>query len=107
MGVHPDVLRERDAGFAWWRSAGNGIRIDRSAVSKTRDTPEFSVALGIMEFSSGKHEFDFLITRNSEGYIYVGVATPDISTEKTFCRRDATNQVWYYFGCGYTNGYIQ
>ena len=103
MGVHPDVLRERDAGLTWWRSSGTGIKIDRATVLKTRDNPEFSVALGAMEFRDGNHEFEFTITRNSEGYIYVGVAVPYISTEKTFCRRDANDQAWYYFGCGYTN----
>jgi hypothetical protein len=94
MGIHPDVLRERDAGFTWWRPAGTGIKIDRSTITKTRDSPEFAVGLGAMEFRNGLHEFEFFVTRNSEGYVYVGVAHPDIPTDKTFCRRDAKDQVY-------------
>lgn len=97
MGVHPDILRERDAGLIWWRSAGTGMKLDRATVTKSRDNPEFSVALGAMEFREGHHEFEFFITRNSEGYIYVGVALPDVPTDKTFCRRDARNQVNYVY----------
>jgi hypothetical protein len=97
MGIHPDVLRERDAGFTWWRPAGTGIKIDRSTITKTRDSPEFAVGLGAMEFRNGLHEFEFFVTRNSEGYVYVGVAHPDIPTDKTFCRRDAKDQVYFLF----------
>lgn len=28
---------------------------------------------------------------------------PDIALDQTFCRRDARDKAWYYFGCGYTN----
>jgi hypothetical protein len=33
----------------------------------------------------------------------VGFASPNIAVDETFCRRGATGQAWYYFGCGYTN----
>ncbi len=40
MGVHPDVQRERDAGVTWWKSTGNGLKLDKSNISKVRDSPE-------------------------------------------------------------------
>eukprot|EP00286_Rhodomonas_abbreviata_P007224 CAMPEP_0181337238 /NCGR_PEP_ID=MMETSP1101-20121128/27898_1 /TAXON_ID=46948 /ORGANISM="Rhodomonas abbreviata, Strain Caron Lab Isolate" /LENGTH=377 /DNA_ID=CAMNT_0023447691 /DNA_START=138 /DNA_END=1268 /DNA_ORIENTATION=- len=103
MGLHPDVQKEKDAGFSWWRDSGSALKTQGSTVSKQRDTPDFNVALGTMQYSSGKHDIDFYVNRQSDGYVYVGVAVPDIALDQTFCRRDARDQVWYYFGCGYTN----
>jgi hypothetical protein len=71
-------------------------------VTKIKDTTEFAVALGAKQFSSGQHEFEFSVGRVTDGYIYIGVAVPSLALDQTFCRRDATNQVWYYFGCGFT-----
>ena len=54
-------------------------------------------------YSSGQHEVDFNINRHSDGVVYVGVAVPHIAQDKTWCRRDANDQCWYYFGTGFTN----
>jgi hypothetical protein len=50
---------------------------------------------------SGVHEFEFTIDKNRDSYMYIGVASPDIPLDQTFCRHGA--QVWYYFGSGYTS----
>jgi hypothetical protein len=42
---------------------------------------------------SGQHEFDFSVTRHGDGNVYVGVASPDIETDKTWCRKTANNKV--------------
>ena len=89
---------------AWWRDPGASALIARGAsISKKTDAPEYSVGLGAQVFSSGQHEIDFAISRHSDGVVYVGVAVPDIAVDKTWCRRDAADQVWYYFGTGFTN----
>jgi hypothetical protein len=103
MGPHPDVQREKDAAFVWWRKAGTGMKIQNSFVGKTRENPDFGVALGAISYSAGKHEIDFNVTRNADAYLYVGFAVPDIALDSTWCRRDARDQCWYYFGSGLTN----
>ena len=57
----------------------------------------------VQVYSSGQHEVDFNINRHSDGVVYVGVAVPHIAQDKTWCRRDANDQCWYYFGTGFTN----
>ena len=79
------------------------MRITGSTVTKCKDTTEFGVALGAKKFVSGQHEFDFSVCRVTDGYMYMGVAVPSLALDQTFCRRDAIDQVWYYFGCGFTN----
>jgi hypothetical protein len=54
-----------------------------------------------MTYSAGKHEIDFNVTRSGKGYCYVGFAVPEIELDKTWCRRDAKDQCWYYFGRPY------
>jgi hypothetical protein len=103
MGLHPDVQREKDAAFVWWRKAGTGMKIQNSVTGKSRDNPDFGVAISAMTYSAGKHEIDFNVTRSGEAYCYVGFAVPEIELDKTWCRRDAKDQCWYYFGCGLTN----
>ena len=102
-GLHPDVQREKDAAFVWWRKVGAGMKIQNSVAGKARENPDFGVALGAVRYATGKHEVDFNVTRNADAYCYVGFAVPDIELEKTWCRRDARDQCWYYFGCGLTN----
>ncbi|EKX39451.1 hypothetical protein GUITHDRAFT_164933, partial [Guillardia theta CCMP2712] len=87
----------------WWKSGGQALKISGSSVSKTRDAPDFCVALGAMEFASGTHEFDFGISRGSDSVVHVGVASPDLELDQTFCRKEARDRVWYFFGCGYVN----
>ena len=96
MGLHPDVQREKDAAFVWWRKAGTGMKIQNSVTGKSRDNPDFGVAISAMTYSAGKHEIDFNVTRSGEGYCYVGFAVPEIELDKTLCRRDAKDQCWYY-----------
>jgi hypothetical protein len=98
----PEALAQPQG--SWWRETGASALIAKGAsISKKTDGPEYSVGLGAQVFSSGQHEFDFVISRHSDGVVYVGVAVPDIAVDKTWCRRDAANQVWYYFGTGFTN----
>ena len=103
MGLHPDVQREKDSAYTWWRKVGAGMKIQNSIAGKSRENPDFGVAIGALSYSTGKHEIDFNVTRNIDAYCYVGFAVPDIDLEKTWCRRDAKDQCWYYFGCGLTN----
>ncbi|KAJ1484439.1 hypothetical protein T484DRAFT_2509380 [Baffinella frigidus] len=87
----------------WWSEPlANGVKVNGAQIGKTRDSHDFVVGLGSKEFTTGQHEFDFSVSRTGEGYIHVGVAVPHLETNKTFCRRDASDQVWYYFGTGYT-----
>ena len=88
---------------SWWKCSSQTLKISGPAVSKVKETSEFGVALGAKEFTSGQHEFEFSVSRVADGYVYVGVATPTLALDQTFCRREANDQVWYYFGCGYTN----
>jgi hypothetical protein len=105
MGIHPDVQREKDSGFIWWRKVGTGMKIQNSIAAKTRESPDFGVGIGASVYAcgSGKHEIDFNVTRHVDAYCYVGFAVPDIDLDKTWCRRDARDKCWYYFGCGLTN----
>ena len=98
----PEALAQPQG--SWWRETGaSALTAKGASISKKTDGPEYSVGLGAQVFSSGQHEFDFAISRHSDGVVYVGVAVPDIAVDKTWCRRDAANQVWYYFGTGFTN----
>ena len=103
MPLHPDLQREKDAAFVWWRKAGTGMKIQNSVCGKMRENPDFGVALGACVYKDGKHEVDFQVTRNPDAYVYVGFADPSIDLDKTWCRRDARDQCWYYFGAGLTN----
>ena len=103
MPLHPDLQREKDAAFVWWRKAGTGMKIQNSVCGKMRENPDFGVALGACVYKDGKHEVDFNVTRNLDAYVYVGFANPSIDLDKTWCRRDARDQCWYYFGAGLTN----
>ena len=97
---------EKDAPAAntlWWgEPLSTGVKVNGAQIAKTRDSHDFVVGLGTREFTTGQHEFDFSVSRHGEGYVYVGVAVPYLEANKTFCRRDAADQVWYYFGTGYT-----
>ena len=86
----------------YWRDT-SVLSINGPMISKKSESPDYSVGLGAQLFSSGKHEIDFTINRRSEGILYIGVAVPHIAVDKTWCRRDCTNQAWYYFGTGLTN----
>ena len=86
----------------YWRDT-SVLSINGPMISKKSESPDYSVGLGAQVFSSGKHEIDFTINRRSEGILYIGVAVPHIAVDKTWCRRDCTNQAWYYFGTGLTN----
>lgn len=99
------MVAERDSAkeSLWWREAQvNALKVNGPQLSKTRESPDYVVGLGSKEFSSGQHEFEFSVSRHSEGFIHLGVAVPDLEVNKSFCRRDANDQVWYYFGTGYT-----
>jgi len=104
MGLHPDVQKEKDAAWLWWRKVGTGITISNSVAGKTRENPDFGVAVGAILYSAGQHEIDFNVTRSTvDTYAYVGFAVPGIVLDSTWCRRDASDEVFYYFGCGFTN----
>jgi hypothetical protein len=83
MGLHPDVQREKDAAFVWWRKAGTGMKIQNSIAGKIRENPDFGVAVGAIIYSAGKHEIDFNVTRNIDAYCYVGFAVQDIDLDKS------------------------
>lgn len=83
MGLHPDVQREKDAAFVWWRNIGTGMKIQNSIAGKIRENPDFGVAVGAMTYSTGKHEIDFNIARNIDAYCYVGFAVQDIDLDKS------------------------
>lgn len=70
MGLHPDVQKEKEASFLWWKEAGSAIKTQGSTVTKVRENPDFAVAVGAMQYTSGKHDLDFYVNRQSEGYIY-------------------------------------
>uniref|UniRef100_A0A7S0HD19 B30.2/SPRY domain-containing protein n=1 Tax=Hanusia phi TaxID=3032 RepID=A0A7S0HD19_9CRYP len=95
----------RDSGKeVTWKDTGVPcMKVSGAQICKTRDTPDFAVGLGEKVYSQGQHELEFAINRYGDGYVYVGVAIPTINLQQTWCRRCATDQVWYYFGCGYTN----
>lgn len=61
---------ERDSRWVWWREAGSTIRVNGSSVTKDRDAPDFGVALGEKEYTTGKHDVDFLINRSTDNYVY-------------------------------------
>ena len=92
-----------DPGIYWREPVVAGLTVKGSSISKRGETPDFCVGLGALVYSSGQHEVDFTINRQSEGVVYVGVAVPHVAQDKTWCRRDAADQCWYYFGTGFTN----
>eukprot|EP00961_Rhodomonas_salina_P051360 689126-Rhodomonas_salina.2 len=90
----PDVnsKTEKDP-YAFWRDPGTGMRLNMTQITKGKEVGDFAVGLGAQVFESGQHEFDFSITRHGDGYVYVGVARPDIETDKTWCRKSAIDKV--------------
>eukprot|EP00960_Hanusia_phi_P025166 739689-Hanusia_phi.AAC.1 len=93
----------KDTCDCWWKNGGQAIKISGNTVSKSRDVPDFCVALGAMEFTSGIHEFEFGVSRGSDTVVHVGVASPELELDQTFCRRECKDRAWYFFGCGYVN----
>lgn len=42
-------------------------QVNNQSTSKVRDGSEFSSAFGALEFTSGKHEIDYAISRQGDG----------------------------------------
>uniref|UniRef100_A0A7S4UJD9 B30.2/SPRY domain-containing protein n=1 Tax=Guillardia theta TaxID=55529 RepID=A0A7S4UJD9_GUITH len=100
----PEMSGKESGKEVVWKDSGvPSMKISGAQICKTRDSPDFAVGLGDKVYSQGQHELEFAINRYNDGYVYVGVAVPTIHLQQTWCRRCAVDQVWYYFGCGFTN----
>jgi hypothetical protein len=70
----PAKREEKDSPWVWWRKAGSTIRVNGSSIAKNSgehsSTPDFGVAIGEKEYTSGKHDVDFHINRTADNYVY-------------------------------------